>query len=66
VPTNKDYQVDPNTLASVPHGTDNETVLIDDQQTPLVVYRDADVRQSIATDTISQSVLLNQNQETVS
>jgi hypothetical protein len=62
VPSNKDYKVDPNNLASVP----NENVLIDDQQTPLVVYRDANIRQSIATDSISQSVLLNQNQETVS
>jgi hypothetical protein len=65
-PSNEDYKVDPNSLASVPQGTDNENVLIDDQQTPLVVYRDANVRQSIATDSITQSVLLNQNQETVS
>lgn len=66
VSNNKGYSVDANTYANVPHGTDDETTFIDDQQTPLVIYRDAGVQQSIATDRISQPLIVNPNQETVS
>jgi len=61
-PYNEGHTVDTNALAKVRYEIDNETALIDDQQTPLVIYRDAYVRQSM----IANSVSLDENQNIVS
>jgi hypothetical protein len=69
VPNGEGYTVDPNGFASVPYGTENETAIIDDQQAPIVVYRDGNLQQqqqSIMTDGISQEVFYNQDQDRVS
>jgi hypothetical protein len=61
------YTIDPNGLATVPYGIDNETAtFVDDQQAPMFVYRDANQQQPIISDGISQQYLFNQDQETVS
>jgi len=69
VPNGEGYTVDTNGLATVPYGTENETTFVDDQQAPMIVYRDANFQQQqqpIMTDGISQQLFLNQDQETVS
>jgi len=69
VPNGEGYTVDPNGFASVPYGTENETAIVDDQQAPIVVYRDGNLQQqqqSIMTDGISQEVFYNQDQDRVS
>ena len=67
VPNGESYTVDANGLASVPYGAENETILADDQQAPLFVYRDANQQhQSVSNDGISQQVFFNQDQEAVS
>ncbi|UJR08899.1 hypothetical protein I4U23_013153 [Adineta vaga] len=62
------YSVDPNTFASVPYGT--ETAVADDQQAPMVVYRDANFsqpqqHQSVISDGLSQDIFYNQDQDGV-
>ncbi len=71
VPNGEGYTVDTNGLATVPYGTENETTFVDDQQAPMIVYRDANFQQqqqqqSIMTDGISQEVFYNQDQDRVS
>lgn len=64
------YTVDPNSLATVPYETQNETALVDDQQAPFIVYRDDNFQQqrpqSVVTDGIAQPFFINQDQDTVS
>ncbi|CAF4165189.1 unnamed protein product, partial [Rotaria magnacalcarata] len=67
VPNGEGYTVDPNGLATVPYQTQNETVAVDDQQTPCFVYRDGNFQQqpqSIVTDGIPQQIFYNQDQDT--
>ncbi|CAF3052896.1 unnamed protein product [Rotaria sp. Silwood2] len=66
VPSNEGYTIDNNRLATVPYDTQNETALIDDQQAPYIVYRDANFQQqpqSIVTDGYSQQFFCNHDQE---
>jgi hypothetical protein len=62
VSNNEDNTVDKNALANVSYGT----ALIDDQQAPLVVHRNANVQQSSVANGISQPVCLNEDQNIVS
>ncbi|CAF3738287.1 unnamed protein product [Rotaria socialis] len=67
VPNGEGYAVDPNGLATVPYQTQNETVAVDDQQTPCFVYRDGNFQQQpqrIVTDGIPQQIFYNQDQDT--
>lgn len=57
------YTVDPNGLATVPYGLDNETGMVDDQQTPMIVYRE---QPSSMNDGLTQQMFYNPEQETVS
>lgn len=57
------YTVDPNGLATVPYGIENETTFVDDQQAPMFVYRD---QQPMINDGTSQQIFFNPEQETVS
>ena len=71
LPNNEGYTIDNNSLATVPYGIENETMLADDQQAPIIFYQDANFQQQqqqqqIVTDTFPQQVFLNQDQETVS
>ena len=58
------YTVDPNGLATVPYGYDNETGIVDDQQTPMFVYREQP--SSSINDGLTQQMFYNPEQETVS
>jgi hypothetical protein len=60
------YTVDPNGLATVPYGTDNETSFVDDQQAPMFVYRDQQQQQPIMSDGMPQQIFFNQDQDGVS
>jgi hypothetical protein len=67
VPNGEGYTVDPNGLASVPYGTENQGTYADDQQAPVFVYQDANgQQQSIMNDGMSQQLFYNQDQEEVS
>jgi len=59
---NEGHTVDKNALGKIRYEIDNETALIDDQQRPLVIYRDDNVRQSM----ITNSVSLDEDQNIVS
>jgi hypothetical protein len=61
-PNGESYTVDNNTQAAVPYVTDNETTFVDDQQTPMFVYRDGQMCQpSIVTDASSQQFFYHQH-----
>ncbi|CAF3811491.1 unnamed protein product [Adineta steineri] len=61
------YTVDQNGFASVPYMTENEQGIVDDQQAPVVVYRDTNLQQtqhqSLMSDGISQDVFYNTDQD---
>jgi hypothetical protein len=50
---NEGHIIGTNVLAKVRYEIDNKTALIDDQQRPLVVYRDTNAQQSMITDGVS-------------
>ena len=62
------YTVNNNGLASVPYGMDNGGTFVDDQQAPMIVYRDANgtQQQFISDGTSQQQLFFNPDQETVS
>lgn len=73
VPNGEGYTVDPNGFASVPYGAEAENAVVDDQQAPVVVYRDANFsqpqqqqHQSFISDGLTQDIFYNQDQDGVS
>ena len=60
------YTVDNTGLAHVPYGTENDASFADDQQAPMLVYRDSPFQQQVISDGSSQPMFLSQDHETVS